>query len=161
MASLSFYGCILFSNIMNKSYQKHIIAGIAVLLLVAVRFYEKFFFDDGLIIFFQHDYLNNDFPDISFIKTILIDGVRYWLNAILSITILYLYFKQAGLLKFLIFVYATTFIAGVLLMYVALQNYQTGHYLLLFYTRRFIIQPLLLFLLFPALWYQKSLNLNK
>ena len=143
---------------MNKSYQKHIIAIASLLMLVIIRFYEKLFFDDGLIVFFQHDYLNNGLPDTSIIKTLLIDSVRYWLNALLSITILYLYFKQAGLLKFLTLVYAIAFFVGILIMYIAQQNYQTGHYLFLFYTRRFIIQPLLLFLLFPALWYQFSLR---
>ncbi len=143
---------------MSKSYQKHIIASIALILLIAIRFFEKHFFDDGLIAFFQHDYLNNDLPDTSIIKTLLIDSVRYWLNAVLSIAIIYLYFKQTGLLKFLFLIYTATFIIGISLMYIALQNYQSGQYLFLFYTRRFMIQPLLLFLLFPALWYQNTLD---
>ncbi len=143
---------------MSKAYQKHIIAGIALILLVAVRFFEKHFFDDGLIVFFQHDYLNNDLPDISFAKTLLTDCIRYWLNALLSIAIIYLYFKQTGLLKFLLLIYTATFVVGIILMYIALQNYQAGQYLFLFYSRRFMIQPLLLFLLFPALWYQNTLD---
>ena len=143
---------------MNKTYQKHIIAGISFFLLIAIRFYEKQFFDDGLIVFFQHDYLKNDLPPISIVKSFVIDSVRYWLNTILSITILYLYFKQAGLLKFLFFVYAVAYVLDILLLFVAFQNYQAGEYILLFYTRRFMIQPFLLFLLIPALWYQSSLQ---
>lgn len=140
---------------MNKVYTKHIVAGLVLLLLVAVRLLERRFFDDGLIVFFEHDYLKDALPSLSITRTLLTDSIRFWLNALLSIFILYLYFKQKGLLKFLLIFYAVAYGAGIVSMYFALQNYHTGHYLLLFYVRRFLIQPLLLFLLLPALWYQK------
>ena len=146
---------------MKKSYKKHIIAAVSLFILVIIRFYEKRFFNDDLISFFQHDYLSNDLPEISVLKTILTDSFRYWLNAVFSIAILYIYFKQTGLLKFLLLVYTFAFTVGLILLYLALHNYQAGHYLFLFYIRRFMIQPLLLFLLFPALWHQNNLKLKQ
>lgn len=140
---------------MTKTYVKHIIAITAVLLLIVVRLFEKQFFDDGLIVFFQHDYLTQNLPALSIGRTLLTDSIRFWLNALLSIVILYVYFKQQGLLKFLIIFYATGFAVSIILMYFALQNYHAGHYVFLFYTRRFLIQPLLLFILLPALLYQQ------
>ena len=140
---------------MTKTYVKHIIAVTAVLLLIAVRLFEKQFFNDGLIVFFQHDYLTQNLPALSTVRTLLTDSIRFWINALLSIVILYVYFKQQGLLKFLLMFYATGFAVSIILMYFALQNYHAGDYVFLFYVRRFLIQPLLLFVLLPALLYQK------
>ena len=141
---------------MLKTYQKHIIAIILVFLLMAVRFFEKTYFDDGLIRFFQHDYLTEPLPKLSIFKTIWIDSLRFWLNTAISILILRLFFNQSGLLKFLLLVFTISFFVSILILYLSIENYQAGHYLVLFYIRRFLIQPLLLLLLVPALWYQDS-----
>ena len=145
---------------MFKAYQKHIIAIILVFLLMAIRFFEKSYFDDGLICFFQHDYLTEPLPKLSIIKIIWIDSIRFWLNTAISILILSLYFNQSGLLKFLLLVFTISYLASILVLYLSLNNYQAGHYLVLFYNRRFLIQPLLLLLLVPALWYQEMHRAN-
>ena len=141
---------------MLKTYQKHIIAIILVFLLIAIRLFEKTYFDDGLIRFFQHDYLTEPLPKLSIFKIIWMDSIRFWLNTAISILILSLYFNQSGLLKFLLIIFTIGYLISILVLYLSLNNYQAGHYLLLFYNRRFLIQPLLLLLLAPALWYQVS-----
>jgi len=140
---------------MLKTYQKHIIAIILVFLLIAIRLFEKTYFDDGLIRFFQHDYLTEPLPKLSIFKIIRIDSIRFWLNTAISIMILSLYFNRTGLLKFLLIIFSTGYCISILSLYLSIENYQAGHYLLLFYSRRFLIQPLLLLLLTPALWYQE------
>jgi len=141
---------------MFKAYQKHIIAIILLFFLIAIRFFEKPYFDDGLIRFFQHDYLTEPLPKLPIFKIIWMDSIRFWLNTVITILILSLYFNQSGLLKFLLLVFTISYLASILVLYLSLNNYQTGHYLTLFYIRRFLIQPLLLLLLAPALWYQDS-----
>ncbi len=143
---------------MIKTYQKHIIAIILIFLLIAVRFFEKSYFDDGLIGFFQYDYLTEPLPKLPIFKIILIDSIRFWLNTAISILILRLYFNQSGLLKFLLLVFTISYFVSILFLYLSIENYQAGHYLSLFYSRRFLIQPLLFLLLAPALWYQKHLK---
>ncbi len=150
-------GLFLLRNIMMiKPYRKHIMAILLLLLLMAIRLFEKRFFDDGLIDFFKHDYLNSSLPAVSVVKVLWVDSVRYGLNAIISILILLLYFKSTELGKFLGLFFVFFYFISLLLMLYALQTYQAGHYLVLFYSRRFLIQPLLLLLLIPALWMQQK-----
>jgi len=141
---------------MIKAYRKHIIAVLLLLILMAIRLFEKRFFDDGLIDFFKHDYLTNNLAPVSTVKVLWVDSLRYGLNTLISILILRLYFKSAELGKFLVLFFVFFYFISLLLMLYALQTYQAGHYLVLFYSRRFLIQPLLLLLLFPALWVQQK-----
>jgi len=141
---------------MHKSYYKHIIAGFLMLLLILIRWYEKTYFDDGLIDFFHHDYLKHALPNVSIFNIFWIDSLRFWLNSIISIAIIFLYFKQTGLMKFLLIFYTIAYLITVIILLWSIDSYQTGQYLVLFYTRRFLIQPMLLLLLIPALWYQKK-----
>ncbi len=124
--------------------------------LLLIRYYEKTLFDDGLIDFFKHEYLNQNLPEISIRKTLLIDVIRYFLNSFLSSGILYLFFKQKGLPLFLMIFYTVLLIITGSYFIYAIKHYETGQYMNLFYTRRVLIQPLALLLLFSALLYQKK-----
>jgi len=139
---------------------KYILAFLLLFLLVLIRFIEKKIFDDGLIDFFHHQYLTGDLPEISFWRIMLIDSLRYWLNSIISIGIMYLFFSQKYLFRFLFSLYLFVFLVALAIYYYQLRNYSAGNYLGLFYVRRLLIQPLLLFVLIPALLYQKSLDNN-
>ena len=139
---------------MTKS--KLFIVAFLLILLVLIRFFEKQFFDDGLIDFFRHAYLSEDLPAVSVSHILLVDSLRFGLNSILSIGILYLLFRQAGLLRFLSWVYLLVFVPALLFFYYELTHYQAGDYLMLFYVRRLLVQPLLLLILAPALFYQKK-----
>ncbi len=139
---------------MNKSVRKYIITFVLLVLLVAVRYFDKQLFNDGLIDFFKHDYLSKALPKVSIWHIVFIDSLRYWINALLSVFLLKLYFNQANLNRFLWIVYTFVFVLSILILFFLLKTYQPGAYLPLFYVRRFLIQPLLLFLLFPALYYQ-------
>ena len=143
---------------MHKDFQKHIIAGFLIFLLIVIRLFEIPYFDDGLIRFFQHNYLTGPLPKVSFFNIFWIDSIRFWINTAISILILRLYFNQSGLVKFLLLLFTVAYLIAVIILYVSVQNYQAGHYLILFYSRRFLIQPILLLLLFPALWYQVRSN---
>jgi len=141
---------------MNKPFIKYSFIFILIVLLISIRFFEKNLFDDGLIQFFTHDYLTQDLPITSSLQTIIIDGVRFWINSILSIMIMFLVFKQKHLLTFLLSFYGLVFLIIIIALHFAIANYTPGHYLSLFYIRRFLIQPLLLFILVPALLFQKK-----
>jgi exosortase F-associated protein len=134
---------------------------VLLLILVAVRLFEKHLFNDGLIHFFEYEYLQSSLPNISISHILLIDSVRFWFNSLLSIVILYLFFKQTKLLRFLWIFYGVFFIILAGILYYILNNYEAGNYLGLFYIRRILIQPIILFVLFPALLYQKKLPKNK
>lgn len=126
-----------------------------ILMLVAIRYFEKQLFDDGLIDFFQYDYLKKNLPDISTIKVIWVNTIRFWINSIVSMAILLLLFPQKYLVEFLVIIYGLVFVVVIFLMYYFITHYQAGEYSALFYTRRILIQPILLFVLIPALLYQQ------
>jgi len=142
-----------------KIRNKHIIIAILLLILIAIRLFEKEFFNDGLITFFQYDYLHKSLPAISISHILFIDSIRFWLNTFISIGILYLLFHQKGIIRFLSLFYGTIYIILITTMWYLLSHYEAGEYLALFYVRRFVIQPVLLFILIPALLYQKEKNI--
>lgn len=129
----------------------YFIVFILLLLLIAVRFFEYIFFNDYLLDFFNYSYLTDALPDISFWQVYPVIALRYWVNSLLSVLILWLLFPQQNIMRFLFILYAFAFIILSLLFMYEWFHYQPGEYLLLFYVRRLLIHPVLLFILIPAL----------
>ncbi len=141
---------------MFQTKKKYFLAFVLLILLVFVRFFEKQLFNDALIDFFQYDYLSEALPKVSLLHIIMVDSMRFWINSLISIAILHLLFPQKDLLKFLFGLYGLVYFISILLFIYQLNHYQTGNYLGLFYVRRVLIQPLLLFILIPGLLFQKQ-----
>lgn len=135
------------------------VVGIAILILAlaSVRFFEKNWFYDPFIAFFQGEYYQKELPDYDYAKLGFHYLLRYVINSVLSLGILYLWFKEFSLIKdfFIIYViaFAVLFFGFSLLVLMSEPNLS-----LLFYVRRFLIQPLFLVLFIPALLYQKMLK---
>ena len=146
---------------MKKNIRKYLIISLLLFTLVLIRIYESTVFNDGLIIFFKHKYLSAPLPNVSAFSILIIDTLRFWLNTALSMIILYVLFGQKNLIRFLLWFYFSIFIISILLFMYSLMNYEVGHYLALFYTRRILIQPLALLILIPALFYQKKELIQK
>ncbi len=140
---------------MRKFWRLFLLLSAGVLLLL-VRLFEKNIFDDGLIDFFAYQYQTQNLPEISFWHSLFIDGLRYWVNSLISITLLFLLFKQKKLLQFLFILYLSAFFIITILFYIEWHHYEAGKYVHLFYVRRFLIQPILLFILIPGFIYHKS-----
>ncbi len=128
-----------------------------VLALASVRFFEKNWFYDPFILFFKGEYHHKDLPDFDFVKLGLHYLLRYSINSILSLAILYLWFKEIKLIKDFLIIYAIAF-AVLFLGFSLLVFMNEPNLSILFYVRRFLIQPLFLVLFVPALLYQKTLK---
>ncbi len=128
---------------------------LSVLGLVLVRAFENQLFYDPFLQFFKEEYQNKPLP--SFDTTKLAAGLffRYTLNTILSLGIIYLLFKQLQLVKFSAILFIVLFIVLMILFFGALYFSEKPDYLVLFYVRRFLIQPLFLVLFVPAFYYQQ------
>lgn len=126
------------------------------LLLVLVRLFETELFYDPLIPFFKQDYLLKKVPDVNVTLLLLNIVFRYLINTVISLTILYVVFKDKDMIKFSLFLYA---LALVILLswlgYLVLNASVESNYNLLFYVRRFLIQPIFILLLLPAFYYHK------
>ena len=125
-------------------------------LLFLIRAFETTLFYDPLIDYFKNDYLHQKIDDIDSWRLLINLLYRYLLNSIISLGLIWILFKRKDYVKFsgVFFVLAFIILIPVFL-FLLKDNFQRG-YLLFFYVRRFIIQPLFLLLLVPLFFYQKS-----
>jgi len=122
-------------------------------MLACIRFFESTLFYDPFLSFFKTDFQNKSLPDYNSTQLFVNIFFRYSLNSIISLVILYVLFKDKNILKLSIGLYVVFLV--VLLVLFAIELNLSTDYTLLFYTRRFLIQPMFLILLIPAFYYQK------
>ena len=131
------------------------IAVVALLALVAVRAFEQKLFYDPFLPFFKTEFQGKSLPNYEGFKLFLNLFLRYFLNTIFSILLIYQIFKQKKLIVFVSWLYLFLFVV-LAIIYFGLLYYKTSDYLVLFYVRRFLIQPLFLVLFIPAFYYQRK-----
>ncbi len=127
-------------------------------LLILIRAFESDLFYDPYLTFFENDYLYIDSPRRELAKLVFYTSLRFWLNTLVSLGILYLFFKDCSVVKFSGLFYAIAYIVLILIFLYFVINPRQEDYYLFFNFRRFLIQPILLLLLLPAFYYYK---LNK
>ena len=138
-----------------KINTKYIWIGILFCLLALIRFYEKELFYDPYLVFFKNDYLYLDSPRREVAKLIAFTTLRYVINSVISIAILYLFFKDKSIVKFSLIVYAASYLILIILFLYFVLNPKQEDYYVFFNISRFLIQPLILLLLLPAYYYQR------
>lgn len=139
---------------MNKGV-KYILLFVLVLMLILIRFYEDFLFYDPYLTFFQNDYLYIDSPRRELAKLVGFTTLRFLMNTVISLAILFVFFKDKSIIKFSGIIYAIAFIALILVYLYFVINPNQADYYLFFNVRRFLIQPIILILLLPAFYYHK------
>ncbi len=134
---------------------KYILIVVLFGLLILIRAFEEQLFYDPYLVFFQNDYLHIDSPRREVAKLLAFTTLRYWLNAVISLGILYLFFKDKSIIKFSILVYVFAFIILSLVYLYFVVNPKQEDYYMFFNVRRFLIHPVILLLLLPAFYYHK------
>ncbi|WP_375242484.1 exosortase F system-associated protein [Lacinutrix sp.] len=125
-------------------------------LLLLIRAFEDELFYDPYLKFFQSDYLYLDSPRREVLKLTLSTTLRYVINTLISLVILYVFFKDNSVVKFSVLIYIMFYVILLgLFLYFVLNPKQEDYYLF-FNIRRFLIQPILLLLLLPAFYYQRK-----
>lgn len=139
--------------------QKIIVTILIVICFGLIRTFENQLFYDPFLIYFESDYRNLPFPGVNFFK--LFGGLllRYFLNTILSLALIYSLFKDVEMIKFSSFLYLFFLVLLFAMFFIILKFYPDGSWIL-FYVRRFIIQPIFVLLFIPAFYYQQQ-NLKK
>ncbi|UPS90262.1 exosortase F system-associated protein [Bizionia sp. M204] len=130
--------------------------GVLATLLVLIRVFEQQLFYDPFLAFFQNDYLYIDSPRREVFKLTAFTSLRFLLNTVLSLGILFAIFKDVSVLKFSLLIYGAAYLILILLFLYFVINPKQEDYYLFFNTRRFLIQPLILLLLIPAFFYHKK-----
>lgn len=137
-------------------YKKYIGLFLLFGLLVVIRLFENELFYDPYLTFFKNDYLYIDSPRQVTAKLTFYTSLRYLLNTIISLAILFVFFKDKSIVKFSILIYGVSYcILLPLFLYFVIAPKQEDYYLF-FNIRRFLIQPLLLLLLLPAFYYHRK-----
>jgi exosortase F-associated protein len=129
-----------------------------VLVLASIRIFEESLFYDPFLNYFKADFTNFPLPDVDKLKLFFSLSFRYLLNSIVSVVFIQIAFKDISFTKFAIVLYAFLFIILALIFYFTLAFYAEENKMILFYIRRFLIQPIFLLLFIPGFFIQKKSN---
>jgi exosortase F-associated protein len=142
-------------NKFSENKFKIIITILMVLCLGIVRALENQLFYDPFLVYFESDFKELPLPQVDNFK--LFSGLffRYALNTVLSLILIYTLFRDIEILKFSTFLYVF-FLILLLGMFFSILEYYPNANWLLFYVRRFIIQPIFVLLFVPAFYYQQQ-----
>ena len=125
-------------------------------LLVLIRAFENTLFYDPLLHFFEMDYKFMPLPKMDTFARQTGIALRFLLNTIISLAIIWMIFRDREIIKLSLilysFLFAILFMAFSFIIFTS--EGSSGHFLL-FYVRRFLIQPLFLLILLPAFYFQK------
>lgn len=124
-------------------------------LIICIRFFEDNLFYDPFLEFFKTEFQNKTLPVFDGFKFYTNLFLRYFCNTLLSILIIYLLFQNKTNVKIAFFLYLIFFVLLILVFVYLTQSSNKPDYLVLFYVRRFLIQPILILLLVPAFYFQK------
>lgn len=125
-------------------------------LLILIRMFEDALFYDPLLSFFKMDYKTLPLPEMDTFALQTGIVLRFLLNTLISLAIIWIVFKDIEIVKVSCLLYGLLFV--VLFMVFSLIIFTsegTKTHFVLFYVRRFLIQPLFLLILLPAFYFQK------
>lgn len=128
---------------------------LSIIALAMIRYFENYLFYDPYLQFFKNDYLYIDSPRRETFKLTLFTTLRYVLNTLISITVIYLLFKEKSIVKFSAIIYGISYVILLAIFLFFVINPRQEDYYLFFNVRRFLIQPLILLVLLPAFYYFK------
>ncbi|WP_411556565.1 exosortase F system-associated membrane protein [Lutibacter sp. TH_r2] len=128
--------------------------------LIFLRGIYRSFLYDPLTEYFNFSYLNEGFPDINKLKYFGTVTVRYFLNSVISLLIIFVFFNNKKVVFLALKIYVFLFLLLNLIFFIELNFNFSNTYLVLFYVRRFLIHPLLLLILLPAFYYQQIAKKN-
>lgn len=125
-------------------------------LLVSIRAFEDDWFYDPFINYFKEEFTHLKYPNYNEALIFVNWMFRYFLNSVLSVAIIYVIFQEVQMVKFSAFLLSLFLIVLLLVMFILLHYFDEDQKMILFYVRRFLIQPLFLILFIPAFYYQRK-----
>ena len=155
-----FSGSITFLYMLQNLLQnkgKIVLGLLLVFLFALIREFETQLFYDPFLSFFKGDYANSPLPKYDSFCLFLGLLLRFGLNSLLSLALLYVIFEDKDMLQFSGMLFVVFFVLLILALF-CLLSFLNQNYLLLFYVRRFLIQPIFILLFIPGFYYQKRLK---
>lgn len=127
-----------------------------VVLLVLVRTFENQLFYDSFLDFFKKDFAKLRLPSFDSSQLFLGLLFRYTLNTVISLGIIYVIFKDVAMVKFAFVLYYFFFMILIVAFFYIVYFANENSNWVLFYVRRFLIQPIFVLLFVPGFYYQKQ-----
>ncbi|KAA3623192.1 MAG: exosortase F system-associated protein [Flavobacterium sp.] len=123
--------------------------------LVLIRQFEARIFYDPLLEFFKTDHSTQPLPQMEMFNLYLNIILRFLMNTILSLVILWVAFGSKSIIKLSALLYTALFMLFFTAFVLLVNTSEAGDHMALFYVRRFLIQPLFLLLLLPAFYFHR------
>ncbi|MFN7777115.1 exosortase F system-associated membrane protein [Flavobacterium sp.] len=139
-----------------KNKSKWFLIAVLVGLLLCIRAGEGQWFYDPLLTYFKGDYQNLPLPPLDSFRYGVHLYLRYGLNSLISMSILFVVFRQREQLRFVAYLYVGLGLILGITFFLLYNSSTDAPKLLIFYVRRFLIQPLFLLLFIPAFFYQNK-----
>lgn len=139
-----------------QNKMKILLIVLLIALFAVIRMFENQLFYDPFLDFFKSEFQLLPLPTFSGFRLFLSLFLRYLLNSIVSLAIIYVAFKEVELVKFSAVLYGIFFVILTIVFFSIIHFYGNTNNLLLFNIRRFLIQPIFVLLFVPAFYYQKK-----
>ena len=120
------------------------------------RSFENELFYDPFLSYFKTKKV--PFPKLNYGLFFLNLFWRYFLNSLLSVGLIWIVFKDYNFLKLSCFLYVVFFVVLVMFLFLILYWFTPDLKLLLFYVRRFLIQPIFVLIFLPGFYYHKTVH---
>jgi exosortase F-associated protein len=145
----------------NSFFKLHTIVLVIIIvgLMGAVRYFESTLFYDPFLKYFKSDYQDFPLPGFDSLKLVLGFFSRYFINSLLSLALVFVVFKDwchVRFSAFLLLLFFFVLLGGFFLM---VYYFEDGK-MVLFYIRRFIIQPIFILLFLPGFYFLSKRNSN-
>ncbi|UWY29673.1 exosortase F system-associated protein [Flavobacterium sp. TR2] len=140
-------------NKLKENKFKIFTAIVVVIGLALIRTFEKKLFYDPFLVYFNADFQSIPYPPVENLKLFAGLFFRYSLNSALCLWLIYALFEDRDIFKFSLLVYSVFLVIFLIAFYIILECFPDGSWLL-FYVRRFLIQPILALLFIPGFYYQ-------
>ncbi len=124
-------------------------------LFALIRGFENQLFYDPFLTYFKAEN-TTIYPEYNAMKLYLGLFFRYFLNSLTSLAILYVLFRDKNLVQFATFIYGLFFILLLLSFFIFLNYFDESQKMMLFYIRRFLIQPIFILLFIPGFYFQRK-----
>ena len=148
----------MLNKILEHKY-KILISIVIILCFAIIRGLENQIFYDPFLVYFESDFKNLAIPQVDYFKLFGSLIIRFLLNTVLSLFLIYALFQDSNMLKFSGILYGFFALLLFAMFFIVLRYFPEMNWLL-FYVRRFIIQPIFVILFIPAFYYQQQ-NLKK
>ena len=136
-----------------------------VVVLILIRGFEESLFYDPLTQFFKSVRSYDQLPEFETVKLLANVVLRFLLNTIVSLGVLWVIFKNKDVVKISALLYCVLFVLlFILFSYLLFLKHapteivsnEPNSFMSLFYVRRFLIHPIILLVLVPAFYYQNK-----